>query len=221
MIQLSEDTINILKNFSSINSNIVINGGNVIKTISEAKNIFAKALVEESFPTAFGIYDLGEFLSVLNLFKEPCLGFTDQCIVISEKGANTKVRYIPSDPEILTHPKKDIKMPDTAVEFELTKDQIGTIRRAASTLGVEEVVIKGTGDSAIVSVTDTKNPSSNSFDIEYDSIVLPESTSIVFNINNWKLIPADYTVSVSEKLISQFVGEDVEYYVALEKESTF
>lgn len=221
MIQLSDETIAILKNFAAINSNIVVNHGNVLKTISEAKNIFARALIEESFPTTFGIYDLGEFLSVISLFDQPCLSFTDHEIVVQESGKNTKVRYIPSEPDILTHPQKEIKMPDVTVEFDITRDQISTIRKASSTLGVDEVVIKGTGDSVIVSVTDTNNPSSNSFDIEYDSIVLPETTEIVFNINNWKLYPGDYTVSVSEKFISQFVGEDVEYFIALEKNSKF
>lgn len=221
MIELSNETISILKNFASINSNIVINQGNVIKTISEAKNIFARALIEESFPEMFGVYDLNEFLSVLGLFDTPSLTFTEREIVVSESGKNTKVRYVPSDPDILTHPQKDIKMPDTKITFDITKEQISTIRKASSTLGVDEVVIKGTDGGVIVSVTDTNNSSSNSFDIEYDTISLPASTEIVFNINNWKLFPGDYTVSISEKLISQFVGEDVEYFIALEKNSKF
>lgn len=221
MIELSNETISILKNFAAINSNIVINHGNVLKTISEAKNIYARALIEESFPTTFGIYDLNEFLSVLGLFEAPCLRFSDTEITVCERGKTTKVRYVPSEPDILTHPQKDIKMPEATVEFDLSREQINTIRKAASTLGVSEVVIQGSENGVIVSVTDTSNPSTNSFDIEYSDISIPLSTKIVYNINNWKLYPGDYTVSVSDKLISQFVGEDVEYFIALEKTSTF
>lgn len=63
-MQVSNETIEVLKNFAGINPNIVISPGQKLKTISEAKNIMAEADITEDFPLEFGIYDLHEFLSV-------------------------------------------------------------------------------------------------------------------------------------------------------------
>ena len=220
-MKLSRETIGILRNFSTINSNIVIDAGNTIKTISEAKNIFAKAEIEESFPSDFGIYDLNEFLSVLNLFDNPVLEFKGQQIVVQEEGKRRSVNYTPSDREILTYPQKDIKMPSTDVEFELTAGQISTLQKAASTLSVSDIVITAGESGAVVSVTDLDNPTSNSYQFEFEGTQVPEDAKIVFNINNLKLIAGDYNVSVSSKLIAEFAGQDATYYIALEKSSSF
>ena len=220
-MKLSRETIGILRNFSTINSNIVIDAGSTIKTISEAKNIFAKAEIEESFPSDFGIYDLNEFLSVLNLFDNPVLEFKGQQIVVQEEGKRRSVNYTPSDREILTYPQKDIKMPSTDVEFELTAGQIATLQKAASTLSVSDIVITAGESGAVVSVTDLDNPTSNSYQFEFEGTQVPEDAKIVFNINNLKLIAGDYNVSVSSKLIAEFAGQDATYYIALEKSSSF
>ena len=76
-MNLSTETANILKNFATINPNIVMQPGSEIKTISEAKNILAKASIREQIPVEFGIYDLNEFLNVVQLFDEPVLLFPD------------------------------------------------------------------------------------------------------------------------------------------------
>jgi len=81
-MKVSNVTQAILKNFASINSNIVINAGSELKTIAEAKNVLAKATVEESFDTPFGIYDLNEFLGVMAMFDDPELTVADDALSI-------------------------------------------------------------------------------------------------------------------------------------------
>ena len=61
-MELSNFTMQVLKNFASINSNIVIHPGNTIMTVAEAKNILVSATVEETFHQEMGVYDLAEFL---------------------------------------------------------------------------------------------------------------------------------------------------------------
>ena len=65
----------LFRSFSDINPNILIKSGNTIKTISEAKNVLATAVVDNEFPQQFGIYDLKEFISVLSLVDKPNLKF--------------------------------------------------------------------------------------------------------------------------------------------------
>jgi hypothetical protein len=72
-MNLSNDTRDVLKNFSTINQNLLVKNGNTINTMSAMKNIVAKATIPDTFNNEFAIYDLNEFLSALSLFKKPSL----------------------------------------------------------------------------------------------------------------------------------------------------
>ena len=159
-MKLSDQSVAVLKNFASINSNIVFRTGNTIKTMAEAKNVLAKATVTEVFPDQeFGIYDLNEFLGVVGMFTQPELKFTDDMKSVSIVEDKRSVKYFFSDPSILTSPSKDVSMPSTEVSFTLTAEDLTTLRKAASTLGVSDVVITGEEDSttAKVMVTDVND----------------------------------------------------------------
>ena len=110
-MELTTNTLNVLKNFSGINQNLMIRHGNTIKTISEAKNVLATAVVEEDFTQSFGIYDLNEFIGVLGLVDQPRLKFEDESVTIGDSTGRSKVRYFYSPEETLTTPQKDINMP--------------------------------------------------------------------------------------------------------------
>lgn len=225
-MKLSNDTQSVLKNFASINSNIVINTGSELKTISEAKNILAKASVSESFDTSFGIYDLNEFLGVVGMFDDPELNVADDALSLKISQGRRAVKYFFSAPDILTSPSKDIAMPSAEVTFTLTQDDMGQLRKAAGALGVTDVVVtKSTGDSGLtIKVTDVKDSTSNTFDIEVDAKeVVDDAFKFIFNINNFKFVGGDYEVVISKRLISHFknLNIQVEYWVALEKNSTY
>lgn len=222
-MKLSNDTVSLLKNFASINSNIVIKEGNVIRTMAEAKNVLAKAEVAETFEGTFGIYDLSEFLSVYSMFADPDLIFADDMNSVTIKEGRSSVKYFFSDPEILTTPQKDITMPSTDVNFTLTSDDLASIRKASSALGVSELVIAKEGDAIVGIVTDTKNSTANSFKVELQGATseLDSAFQFVFSIPNFKLTSGDYNVDISSKLISKFTNEDgSEYFIALEKSSS-
>ena len=227
MMNLSDNTLSVLKNFAGINSNIVFKTGNTIKTMAEAKNVLARASVSEVFPDReFGIYDLNEFLGVVGMFDEPELKFSDDMNSVSIAEGKRSVKYFFSDPSILTSPSKDINMPNAEVTFTLTSDDLSTIRKAASTLGVSDVVVTGQdgGQTAKIVVTDVNDSTANSFELEIADVARSaEAFNFVFNIGNFKIISGDYDVSISSKLISHFKNKDldVEYWIALEKNSTF
>lgn len=223
-MKISNETVAMLKNFSTINPNIVVKAGNVIKTISEAKNILATANVAESFPQDFGIYDLNELLSVVGMFEDPDLEFGDdgKTVKISEGGQS--VNYFFSDASILTTPQKDITMPACEIELDITEDQMSNIRRAAAALGASDVVVVGEegGSGVTVKVTDTKDSTANSYEMSIPSATRPDSSfEMIFNISNFKFVGGDMKVSISSKLISQFATGEVTYWVALEKNSKF
>ena len=223
-MELSNRTVEILRNFSTINPNIVVNGGNVLKTMSIAKNIVSRAEIDESFPNTFGIYDLSEFLSVLSLVDRPSITFGDSFCTVSDGSGLSSVKYFYSDPEMLSAPKKDIVMPECEVKFLLTNETLSKIKRASSALGYDNISIRPNGNSIEVTVVDTNDSTSNSFSVLVEGS-FPEGAdfNFIMGVGNMKLLGEDYEVSVSTKLISHFksITSETQYFIALEKSSTY
>jgi len=213
----------VLKNFSGINQNLLVREGNTIKTISEAKNVLATAVVEESFPQPFGIYDLNEFIGVLGLVDQPRLKFEDESVTVGDSTGRSKVRYFFSPEETLTTPQKDINMPQSEVKFSLDSDTLNKVKRAASTLGHSEMSVSVKDGTLTLSVVEAQNSTSNAFSIDIDGEFSTPNFNFIMNINNLKLIPGDYEVELSSKFISRFKHKElnVQYWIALEKSSTF
>jgi hypothetical protein len=225
-MNLTTETLSVLKNFAAINSNLVIQPGDKIKTISEAKNILATATVGESFDVGFGIYDLNEFLSVVGMFDSPEFAVADDKSSAVIKQDRRSVKYFFSDPSILTSPAKDIQLPSVDVTFTLSQDDMNSLRKASSALGVTDVVVVGeeNGTGVVIKVTDERDATANSFEITLSECTRPtEAFKLVFNIGNFKFVAGEYFVEVSNKLISHFKNTNtpIEYWVALEKTSKF
>ena len=222
-MELNEDTLQILKNFASINSNMVFDEGNTIKTISEAKNILSEATISESFPQKFGVYDLNEFLGVLGLVDKPSLRFEKDYSTINDSTGRSKVKYFFSDTEMLTTPSKTITMPEADVTFSLDADTLGKIRRAAGALGHKELKVEPSGGAVSLTVTSTENSTANTFSIDVDGNANVDKYNFIFNISNLKMLSGDYNVEISKKLISKFTNSqsNVSYWIALEKTSTY
>ena len=221
-MQLTDNTLSVLKNFASIQPNVVLNEGNVIKTIAEAKNVMAVATLDQSFDKTVGIYNLDEFLSVLGLVDDPDLNFHDDFVTVQGNG-RSQVKYFYSDASILTSPAKDIPMPEAEVKFTLDEATLNKVRRAAGALGHEKMTITSTDGGIKLTVVDNTDSTSNAFDIVVPGTCDSEDFMFVMNIANLKLIAGDYDVEVSSRLISKFSNKnaDVVYYIALEKSSTY
>ena len=223
-MELSENTLNVLKNYSGINPNMMIRSGNTIKTISEARTVLSTAVVDANFPKDFGIYDLNEFMGVLSLVDTPRLNFEDEYVVVNDSTGRSKVKYFYSSEDTLTTPQKDITMPNADVKFKLDNETMNRLKNAASTLGHSEISITGSDGVLSLSVVDSQNKTSNAFSIDIDGEFDNDAKfNFVLSTNNLKILPGDYEVSISSKLISQFnhTSLDVKYWIALEKTSTF
>ena len=219
-MQLSEQTLTILKNFAGINSNLVFKTGNTIKTVSESKTIMGQASVVESFPYEFGVYDLNEFLGIMSMFSQPNLSFSDDQKYVLIKEGNRQVKYFFSSTGFLTTPSKDISMPPCEVTFTLSAVDMANIRKATSALGVNNVMISvKEGKGANIIVTDISDPTSNSYEMKLGDCSYPDvDCEFVFDVGNFKFIVDDYDVCLSSKLISNFKAKNnpIEYWVALQ-----
>ena len=203
-IKLSKETMDILKNYSSINSNIFINSGNTISTISPIKNILSEVEVSETFDVGFGIWDLPKFLGTISIFNDPELEFHDKYVLISN--GNSTIKYYYSDPKLLTVPTKKINMPKIDLSFSITETQIHQLKKAASILGVSDLTIENNEeDELIIKVHDKKDKGSNSYIMNLQTNQeFVGNFSLNFMIENLKLIPDNYDVDISSNIVSRF-----------------
>ena len=220
-MKLSESTVNLLKNFSSINQSILFKEGNKLRSISVMKNILAEATIAEEFPKDFGIYDLNQFLNGLSLHNSPELDFDNNQFVVIKEGKMRSKYFFADASVIVSPPEKEITLPTEDVCFQLTSQQLEKLKKAASVYQLPD--ISAIGENGVVKMVarDKKNDTSNDFSI----IVGETEEEFVFNFKeeNLKIVPGTYDVIVSSKLLSKFTNQnlDVTYYIALEPDSTF
>ena len=222
-MKLNQTTQDILKNFSEINTNILIKPGNELNTISTMKNILAKATINESFDSEFGIYDLNEFLSVVSSLDKPELTLQEKHLTISAEGSRSKVKYFYSDPSVIVSPTKEVNMPESDVTFSLSESNLAQLRKMAAILSSPDLALIGTkGGDVVLKVCDKKNDTSNKFDIIVGENATANYT-FYFKVENLKMISGDYDVAVSSKSIAHFTNTKlpIEYWIALEPDSVF
>jgi len=215
-MNLSKKTLEVLKNFSTINSNFYYSGGGKIKTISPMKNILADSVIEEDLPE-IGIYDLSEFLSVLSLYRLPSLNFSADYVDISwEDKVNTVVRFHFAAKNILTVSDKTIDIEDFFVSLKLPKDLLSDTVKSAAVLQLSDIVLKSDGITTTFGVIDKKDGNKNSHLTVIDNVDSTTEYEFYFKYENLKMIPNDYTLSISKEGIAKFDSEDVTYWVATE-----
>jgi hypothetical protein len=222
-MKLSNNTISVLKNYASINQNLVIKEGKELTTMSAMKNIIARAEVEEDFPQEVAIYDLNEFLSCLSLFKSPNLEFENTFVTITEENnPKTALKYFYSDPSVVTTPSKMITMPSNEITFTLDSSTLSNITKAAAVISSADLVLENTNGTSSLTVKDKKNDTANSYSMGVETQG-EGNFSFFFKVENLKLIDGKYTVDISSKNISHMKNEStpIEYWIALEPESNY
>jgi hypothetical protein len=219
---ISKDTLNILKNFSGINSNLYVKPGSKITTMSPTKNIMAEVEVEEIFDTEFGVWDLNKLLGVVSLFQDPEFSFEDKYMTITG-ASGSKVKYFYSDPKLLSYPTKSIKKVDSAIEFDLTSDDFRELQRAGAVLGNPDLCFVSNDDKVLAVVKDLKDPTCNVFSIEVGDNKNEAEFSFNFKMENMKMLDGDYHVSLSKTVIGQFThaSRPLTYWVAMDASSTY
>jgi hypothetical protein len=220
-MKLSEKTLTLLKNFSSINQSILFKEGNSLRTISVMKNILAEAKISEDIPKDFGIYDLNQFLNFLALYQPADLDFDNENYVVIREGKNKSKYFFADSNVIVTPPDKSISLPSEDVCFELTTQQLDKLLKASAVGQLPDLSAVGENGVVKLVIRDKKNDTSNDF-----SIVVGETESVFtfnFKVENIKILPGSYEVVVSQKLLSKFTHKDYDltYYIALEPDSTF
>ena len=217
---LSTDTVQVLKNLSTINQSILIKAGKKLRSMSVMKNILVESDITEEFTRDVAIYDLNQFLNCLSLIPGAEVELGNSSITITDGTNSIDYRY--SDPSVITAPpEKELVLPSEGVCVVLTEDNLETVKKAAAVLQIPDVSLIGDGTTIYLTVRDKKNSGSNSY-----RIAVGEAENVFqFNlkVENLKLLTGDYDVVVSSKNLAQFTSHSrpVTYFIAVEPDSTF
>jgi len=215
-MNLDVKTIQTLKAFSMINPSLLFKPGSVIKTISPSKTILAKATVPDSFDREFAIYDLMRFLGSYTMFEEADLDFQDKSVVISS--GKEKINYLYADPAVVVSPPdKELVADNPVVTFELTNDMIQRTLKALGMIGAPEISITGEAGTVYLEALDSRNSSSSTYRVELGNT--NKTFRLIMTADKFKLLPCDYNVVVTDRF-AHFKGENIEYWIVLEANST-
>ena len=237
-IQLSKSTIDLLRNFSTINKSIIIEEGSYVQTMSVNKNIIGMGKIKEFIPCDMAIYDLPLFLGALSLFKKPWLNFPDdKRVIIFDEDTKGKTVFYYSDPEIIvTPPEFNKDLPEQELMFNLPQSDLTQLMQAAKVYGVEDLCINGYKGEYSICVRDNKNKTSNVFSLplkkvnffqglqtegeeEYKLTAERTTFCFCFKVENLKLQDASYHVVISNRNIANFCSmthSELNYFVAME-----
>ena len=229
-ISLSKQTIDYLRNFSTINKSILIERGKFIQTMSVNKNIIALTDIRESIPEQMAIYDLPLFLGALSLFKSPTLFFPDnKKVIIFDEETKGKTTFYYSDPDIIvTPPDFNPDIPGKEIHFDLPQADIDQLMQASKVYGVEDLCVYGYNGEYSICVKDKKNETSNVFSLPLRKVIFENPGAVTedrrnfcycFKVENLKLASGSYHVCISNKNIANFQSlshSSLNYFIALE-----
>lgn len=222
IMKLSKATLNVLKNFSSINGNVMIEAGNYLHTRTVERNMYACATVEDEFPQTFGIYDLSQLLGVISLFSEPEVEFGESSLTISQGPNRVEYRYASAD--VLAFPDKKLPEPTFDAKFTLTEENLKSLLKAGAVLGSQLLRISGNGETitcTLLTLDKDNNPSTSFNTFSVDVGQTDRNFNVDIRLENVKMMTGNYEVSLSVKKIAKFANTGTSYilYVANEKSS--
>lgn len=220
-MQISPQTLAVLKNFSTLNQNLVINSGSKIETTSTAKDVIATFEATETFSDQLAIYNMNEFLGVMSAFDVPELALNPKYVKISQ--GKQFVNYVYAEPELLiTPPAKGYTFSDIKVTFNLGDSVLAKVLKMSNILSAPDLSFIGDGSTVSIKVYDKKNPSASVFEFD-TSEPTSENFQINIKIDKMKFMTGSYTVDLSSKKAARFSHQTIKllYVVAVEKDSSF
>jgi hypothetical protein len=217
-MKFSNETLSVLKSFTAINKSVLLKPGNTIKTITPEKTLIAIAEIPDEIPSEACVYDLSRFLSILSLYKDPDVEFGDKYFIISEGKRRTK--YVYADISMIhTPPEKDINIPSEDVVVNVTESDLSSVLKAAGVLQFTEIAFVGESGKCYLKAIDSANDNADDFGVEIGDT--DDEFRVIIKTDNLKLMPMDYEVTICSKGISEFKGDNVTYFVAIDSKSTY
>lgn len=221
-VNLSPETLALLKTAMQINNSIRIEAGNRIRTVSASGSILLNAEVAETFPESFSIYELNRLLNVLSLplMKGANLIFNNLNYVEIVAG-NASVKYKYTNQSFTQAPNREISLPSEDLTFKLSGADLQSLEKMASILGHKYLEIKTVNGKVLLATTSPElSDSSNDSLIDVgDANGAADGQSHRIKFENLILPDGDYEIAVCAAGISKFkhATSKIEVFIGLER----
>lgn len=215
-MKFSDNTLAVLKNFSTINSGVVLKSGKTQKTISPEKSILVEATLEDNLPSDFGIYDLNQFLGNVTTLKTPELNFTSNAVTLDD--GEFSLTYLSCSPNlIVSPPEKELALKQIDVSFALTNSVLQKLLKIAQMNNLPNLTVLGKDGELRLKIHEKANDTSNHGSVKIGDYAGDDFTA-TFKTENLKLLPDDYNVEVQKNAFAKFVNvnKTLTYFIALE-----
>jgi len=157
-------------------------------------------------------------LSILSLHTAPNVEFHDKYFVITE--GKQRTRYTFADVSMIhAAPEKTIELPSADVVVNVSWNDLQSVLKAAGVLQFNEVAFVGQDGKCYLKAIDSSSEHADDYGVEIGETT--DEFKIIIKTDNLKLLPQDYRVTLCSKGISEFKGEDVTYFVAIDTKSTY
>ena len=216
-MQLSERTMEVLKNFSGINPSVLIKKGKNQRTINVDKTVLAEVTLTEDFPTQFGVYDLSAFLSNVSILENPEIDFGESKLTMVSGDAGMEFTYC-SPNHIQTPPDKTLSLEDPNVEFDLNQNAFRMLMKLSSVNALPNMKVEGKSGQVMLQTHEKASDTSNMGWYKLGTYT-GKDFSTSFKVDNLLMIPDDYHVKINLDAFALFENKDgtLKYFISLDK----
>lgn len=214
-MKLSENTLTVLKNFSTINDGLVLRKGNVQRSMATDKSVLVEAEFTEAIPQDFGIYDLSQFLGNITTLSEPELEFRGNDVILNDEVITLTYRSC-SPTLVVSPPDKKLELKTVDVEFDLSAASLQKIIKIAAMNSFPVLAVEGKNGKISLLASDDSD-TSNTAEMHLTDYA-GENVKFKFKTEHFNMIPGDYKVKIQKDAFAVFENKNmpIKYFIAIQ-----
>lgn len=225
-MKLKKETLDILKNFSSINNSIYIrktpDGVNKtkIRVSTPSKSLIADVELDEVFQIDAGIYDMTTFINLVSTIgiDKHDADFQDKFVMLYNEDKTTSARIAYADQSLFSEVAGTAQLPPPDVVFEISEEQLRNLDKFSSLLSLPHLRLESKNGKLVLSAVmgdKNKGANTNEFSIEICDTTLTNINAL-YDKSTFLFMSGSYKVSTSMQGISKFeslTNPSLVYYV--------
>lgn len=224
-IKISKESIETLESLYQINQSLrIVANKKELKTINPQKTTVVYTSIEEEFPRDINIYDLREFITVLNIIKEPELDVSDdKFILIKSPDGGQKLRYADAEASLIqSYFEKDVKLPDPDITVTISSNTLKSVQKAAQALNLPYIGFVSENGKIMFKAFAKNNGSNDETNGYSENVGETEDTfEMFYPAAALNILSGDCQFEISKKLISRVTSGKTIFYISLDPKSKF
>lgn len=203
---LNDTTVEILKNFASINQQVVFKEGRAQRACNDTRNFIADVELPEALPKECALYELNRLLGIIDVCKTdtlPTIAFGSSSLVVEHAHGSVTIPYAHND-VVAAPPAVQFHMTKPIASFDLPYELWSRIKKTAAVLQTSSlhIIVDKTGELVLklVNEKDKGGDAMGSASYRMPNTVVQESVE-----NTWavkfdalELLQGNYTVEAGE-----------------------